>query len=61
MPSKAVTAARTRLGRTPDKKVAPYTAPTAPATLTHPAITKAEGGSTKALSPVNPLNTVKEA
>ena len=61
MASLAVTAARTRLGRIPDKKVAAYTAPTAPANLTHAPITKAEGGVTKALSPVNPLNVVKEA
>ena len=59
MASLAVTAARTRLGRIPDKKVAAYTAPTAPANLTHAPITKAEAG-TKALSPTNPLNVVKE-
>lgn len=60
MASLAVTAARTRLGRIPDRKVAAYAAPTAPANITHDPITKAEAG-VKTLSPVHPLNTVKEA
>lgn len=57
--SKAVTAARAHLTAIPNKTVPAYTAPTAPATITHDPITKAEGG-VKTLSPVHPLNTVKE-
>lgn len=57
MASAAATAARTARP-TVDKKVAAYTAPTAPATITHVALTKGEA---KALSPVHPIGTVKEA
>lgn len=57
MPSLAATAARTARP-TVNKTVAAYAPPTAPATITHAALTKGEA---KALSPVHPLGTVKEA